>query len=150
MDPVVGRGRGEGGGERRRRGPAFFFIPASSFPPLVRAAAERARSRPRVSAGARSGPVTGARPPRTGPSPSPRRLAPKLLRGRAAGPDEPPRRAEDPRPSQGHFARPARPGRRDERPWRHCFGRERVGPTRFAPPESPRMRDLWGGAAGRR
>ncbi|XP_032717842.1 collagen alpha-2(I) chain-like [Lontra canadensis] len=96
MDPASREGEGGGWGERRRRGPAFFFIPASSFPPLVRAAAARARSRPRVSAGARSGPVTGARPPRSGPSPSPRRLAPKLLRGPAAGPDEPPRRAEDP------------------------------------------------------
>lgn len=117
MDPASREGEGRGWRERRRRGPGFFFILASSFPPLLRAAAARARSRPPVPAGARSGPVIGARPPADWPfpvaSPPGSQAPPRTAR---PGPDEPSRGADDPRPNQESLAGPARPGRRDERP----------------------------------
>ncbi|XP_034846933.1 translation initiation factor IF-2-like [Mirounga leonina] len=85
MDPASREGEGRGWRERRRRGPGFFFILASSFPPLLRAAAARARSRPPVPAGARPGPVSGARPPADWPFPvasPPGSQAPPRTRGR--------------------------------------------------------------------
>ncbi|XP_027953575.1 uncharacterized protein LOC114204550 [Eumetopias jubatus] len=85
MDPASREGEGRGWRERRRRAPGFFFILASSFPPLLRAAAARARSRPPIPAGARSGPVTDARPPADWPFPvasSPGSQAPPRTRGR--------------------------------------------------------------------
>lgn len=133
---------------REAAGPGFLFHPGF-FRPSASAGGRGESSVP--AAGPSRGPILRAPAGGTGPSPLPRRLAPELRRRPAAGPDEPSRRAEDPRPSPALAVGPARPDRRDERLWRHYFGRERAGPTRFAPPESPRMRDPEGGAAaGRR
>lgn len=144
MDPASREGEGRGWGGRRRQGPGSFFTLAASSLRFC------GRPRRELGAGRRSQPGPGparATAGGTGSSRSPRRLAPELRRGPAAGPDQPSRRAEDPRPTQALSVGAARPDRRDERLWRHCFGRERAGPTRFAPPESPRMRDLEGGGA---
>lgn len=145
MDPASREGEGRGWGERRRRRPGFFFHPGFLLPAAPaggRGESSEPAARP---SRARSGRATGARPPAAWPFPrlaawlrssadDPRpgrtssRAAPRT-RGPARGLLPGPRgRAEETRGRSGTILAESARARRGSRP-----------------PESPRMRDLWGG-----
>lgn len=148
MDPASREGEGRGWGERRRRRPGFFFHPGFLLPAAPaggRGESSEPAARP---SRARSGRATGARPPAAWPFPrlaawlrssadDPRpgrtssRAAPRT-RGPARGLLPGPRgRAEETRGRSGTILAESARARRGSRP-----------------PESPRMRDLWGGGCG--
>lgn len=129
MDPASRAGEGSGG---EGGGGGRVCVP-SRLPPARRCCG---RPRRRELGAARPGPP---------PGPPPRCPARSTAEDPRPGPDEPWRRAEDPGPAW----RPLRTraaGRREAGRCRLCFGRERAGPTRFAPPGPPRTRGPgWGG-----
>lgn len=143
MDPASREGEGRGWGERRRRRPGSFFHPGFLLPAAPaggRGESSEPAARP---SRARSGPATGALPPADWPFPH-LAEAPPTTRGRA-GRALAPRRGPAAQPGASCRARAAEPKRLGAVAalfWPRARGPDAV---RAPPPESPRMRDLWGG-----